>query len=556
MLISTTPKPADLLDVPQPTEVATLALDPRAMQVGPDGLTSFHWPVTVAELLRVRDHFLEGFYAWLREEGVDRSRDAEVLWLNGAQIAVEVMRLFNGYAVSHRIAGYCRFAPSAHGAGLTQAIAAGEAPPDSVMTRRTLMGLPPDPLWRKPLRAVKYAFSGAIPTYRPKRLIDPRADTVTFSGGGLIARHADAVETRVVLSKFDEWMTPGRPHGVEAFRLQPRSREAICALVRSVFETAGERLPDVLEAGLRDYLARISARTAFHLEELERQAKQLPRILWCGSCGILYNRLMARAVAKAGGRAVGHDHGTGTGWWQTYYQTVTELNFLDRFVTYSEALAEGLRRHTRRDLTIDPQRICHIDALPARKASETAPVDGRRCPSTGGTAKPIKSVMYVPTAYTGDNMYLLPLLADAVAVDWQARLLAFLKAEGYEILIKPHPESPYPLPAAFANLFGAEILDAPFEAVLHRADCVLFDYLQTTCIVEAVGSDRAMVMIEFPRLQLDPEARILLERRAALVPGHFDADGRAQVAWPALRSGLAAAPDLRDRAFTESYFPR
>jgi len=532
-----------------------LVLHPERMEVGAEGLSPFLWPVGVAELLVFRDRFASRLFQWIRSEQVERSRDAELVWLNAQQIIVEAMRLYNAAATARRLEGRAHLALPAEGQEtLFHAVAADRAPVASVMTRRTLAGLPEDPSWRKALRIVKSQLRrGALP-YRPRPLIRPERHIVTFSASPLILAHARAQDGPVVISKIDDWMTPGALPGSYRGGCGDIGAASLLDLLRASFADEGESLPDVLARAFASFVEALCRRTAFHLEELERQAKRLPRIFWSGTGGILYNRVMSRAVAKAGGSAVGHDHGTGTGWWQTYYQTVTELNYVDRFVTYSDALADGLRHSLRQDLLADPERLPRIEAVPRPHQAESA--TARAAPlSQARPSRPIKTIMYVPTAYAGDNMYLLPLLADPVAVDWQCRLLAFLKAEGYDILIKPHPESYCRPPQAFTELFGARFVDGPFETAMNQADCLLFDYLQTSCIVDAVRSDRAVVLVEFPRLTLDPQARRLLERRAGFATGWFDANGRAQVEWPSLRAAIGAAAGRDDRTFAALYFP-
>lgn len=531
--------------------------DPGRMAIGPQGVTPFYAPVGIDELHAVRDSFLTGLFAWLREQDIDRSRDAEVLWLCVPQIVMEAMRLFHAQALQRRLRGAGYVLPD-NGGSLFERIADGQENEPSIFMKVLRRGLQRDPRWRKAARALKSAYRSDGLPYRPRAFLRPARDIVTFSASDLVIAHARRESRPVFLSKFDEWLTPGSigedalPEGIGS-----TARDALIRLTDDAFKVAGESLSEALMESLARLAKSLTQRVGFYLEELRGQSASLPRQLWVGSSGIVYNRLMARAVRSAGGEVVGHDHGTGSGWWQTYYQTITELNYVDRFVTYSDAMAAGLRKSFRPDLLPSADRVCAIESI----ASSTAAAERRQGPAPtvidrpAERAKPGKTAMYVPTAYTGDRVYLQPLLPDLVAVDWQARLFAYLRSEGYDILVKPHPESPYPIPLELQERFGFTVVEGPFEQVADQADLLVFDYLQTSCIVSALNGDRPIVLIEFPRLRLDPEARALLSKRAAIVPGGFDDEGRAEVDWEALGRAFESAALLTDNAFVERYYP-
>jgi len=530
---------------------------PHEMRIGPKGVEQFSWPVGLDELGAWRDRFLTDLYAWIRSEGVERDRDAELIWMNAGQIATEFLRLCNGHVVQRRLSAAGWRSDATHqGASLFTNLAEGKIPPPAEATRRTLAGHAPDPLWRRPLRAFKHHWRKESLRYRPRPLIRPERDIVTFSASELIVAHARRLARPVTLSKFAEWMTPGdlSSHGLPS-GVGRQTLDQLLGLAENVLAQAGEPFPPVLKEAFAQFVTALTQRTRFYLEELETRPERLPRVYWSGTSGILMNRVMSRAVAKAGGQVIGHDHGTGTGWWQTHYQTVFELNFVQEFVTYSPAMAEGLARNYRRDLTAFPDRLCRITPLmepPIESPAEHRHTARRPAPSR----RAVKRVLYTPTAYTGDSMYLLPLLSDPVAVDWQARLLEFLRARNYEIAIKPHPDSHCSPPPAFARMFGCKVVEQSFEEVMADSDLILFDYLQTSCIVSAARSDRPIVLVEFPRLLLDPAARELLAARCAIVKGWFGDDGRAEIDWQDLERALTTAPDLSDRRFVETYYPQ
>ncbi len=536
-----------------PAAATSLSLHPHRLRIGPAGVEPFHCPVAPDELVAARDVFLLQLFDWIRARDIDRDPDAELIWLNAAQITVEVLRLLNGYAVQRRLtqAGH-RLENEGEGTALFGLLATGQAPDPSGVTQRTFAGLRPEPGWKRSLRVLKYAFGRSGPSYKPRSWIRPGRDIVTFSASELILANAAAADRTIVLSKFGEWMPTGSLSGdsLPAGAGRDALRDVV-ALAQRSFAAVDVALPPFLAANIETFADSLTRRTRFYLEPLSAAPERLPQAFWSGSSGILYNRVMARAVSKAGGEVTGHDHGTSSGLWSSCLPSVTEFNFVQRFVTYSEPMAQGLRRHLDRRLLARPDSPCAI--VPVRRAAASAPKSPRGNRTRTGR-KP--RLLYVMTAYTGDSVYLEPLLPDAVAVDWQARLLDFLAGEGFHLSLKPHPDSYCRPPDEFQRLYDAEVVDQPFEEVMHEADLLLLDYWRTSCLVSALRTDVPMVLIEFPQHAPDPEARKLLERRAAIVAAGFGDDGRADTDWASLRRALAAAPGLGDPRFVESYYPQ
>ena len=536
---------------PSQASTAAYSFHPHDMRIDAEGVHPCAWPVSVGELESLRDKFFTEFFTWIRSRGIDRDRDAELIWLSAWPLGMEILRLFNACAAVQRL-GPESVKPTAQAgpASLFQCIAEGRKPDLSVESRGTMRGLSPDSVTRKLGRSVKHAFGERVIRYRPRRLIDPERHIVTFSIQPLIEAHARQVERPVLLSKFDEWMSTGKlEHLTPGDGASAEAVEEILGLLAQGFAEQGVAFPDFLQAYLGELLGLWTARTRLHLDELLRDPKRLPRAFWSGSSGILFNRIMSRAVSLSGGRAVGHDHSSSSGWWRTYLRTVSELNYVDCFVTNSEAMAAGMRRDQLDSYRPREDRPCDVVPIGPSGSTERAAI------RQGGGTQDGKRAMVLLNIYSGNSMNLWPAMPDLVAVDWQARLIAQLKERGYAVSIKPHPESHCPPPPAFEQTLGAEIVNAPCEAVMPDADVLIFDYLGASCLLGALQTDRPLVLILFPSIEIDPEARALLGRRVAFVEGRFDEEGRARIDWSDFDAALAAAPGLQDTSFLERYLP-
>ncbi len=543
-------------ETPQAPDLAVPAgdfvLHPHDMTIDAEGVHPCLWPMPLEELESVRDRFLLELFTWFRAQDVDRDRDVELIWLNAGAIGMEFTRLIHAWVVLQRLQE--RGFPLSEGQrddGLFTNLAAGRAPTRAVYASETMAGLPADPLWRKFVRGLRYALNPGAICYRPPALISRDEDLVTFSLHALITEHARQSGRRLVVSKFADWMTTGDiTHRAANGGATPTGREAVISLMRCSFAEKDCPMPDFLVQHCDAHLKRLTAWAQVYLDDVLRREKHLPKHFWSGSSGILQNRVMARAVQRAGGETTGHDHSSSSGWWSTPLRTVVELNYVDRFATYGEAIARDLRRDIEPSLLVRPDRVPEITAIarPAEGAGPRAAEPAR--PGTDG-----RGLMYVMTAYTGNFGGLWPIMADPVAVDWQTRLLAQLDARGYDITIKPNPDSHCAPPSALQELFKVRTVEGPCETVMPEADMLLFDYPASTCFLAALRTDRPIVYIDFPFTRLNPEARALLERRVAVVRGRLDASGRAQIDWSELDAALKAAPGLMDQGFVESYFP-
>jgi hypothetical protein len=156
--------------------------------------------------------------------------------------------------------------------------------------------------------------------------------------------------------------------------------------------------------------------------------------------------------------------------------------------------------------------------------------------------------------YSGDAVHLIPFFSDVQMVDWQARLLSFLRDQGFAVSIKPHPESVHAVPAELAALADGRVLSGRFEDLDLADSILLFDYPQTTAFVRAVRSINPIVVIDFDRLGIRPEALPLFEARCALIRGSADADGRLHIDWPTLANGMDVAPLRMDPVLAQRYF--
>lgn len=407
-----------------------------------------------------------------------------------------------------------------------------------------LEGVPPGPFGRVPVvlrRGVREVQMSGILALRPARPGDP----VALHPSPLIRAHARATRRRVRLQYPAEFLTRPGPPGPG---LPGSLREVVADGVATAWRAGGEADVPAAET-LDEVLDRSSAAAAGHLGRLAGAA--LPKELWTGSGGELWTRLLRTAVLRAGGTVVGHDHAPGVGYLVYDVKLLNDLVACTRYMTFTEAQAAGLEARLASGLGLqDPPPA--VQVLPHRTtgALTLGPVRRRR---SGPRQGRVRCVVYPSTFYNGDRVHFAVQVPDLVQVDWEARLFAHLGTWGFDVLHKPHPGSIAPPPLGLAKLPRVRLRTDPFEQVMHLADAVVATTPQTTVLVSVLRAGLPLVFVDLGLFAWAPSARRLFERRAAVVPGWFDAEHRIQVEWDALRAALEEAPRRLDAGFEQAY---
>lgn len=320
------------------------------------------------------------------------------------------------------------------------------------------------------------------------------------------------------------------------------------AAVAGGYLAGGEILPDYQAAYFRRFLAIIPGLIRAHYEPVTRR-RQLPATLWTGSGGYIFNRMLRNAVRAKGGHVTGHEHGSGDAH-LAYFSAkpCIEYESADAFVTYSRSGAEALRANfdSTNHLRGTPAEILAHAEAPAQVMSHARGLSaGHR----------IASVMYPTTKLMGERVALDHIFGDNVMVDWSIRLMAKLRAFGYTVVHKPHPEEEGQVSRIVAERLAIQQSWLPFEQVCHQADAVLLDFSRTSIFAHALASDLPLIYIDFGFERWHPAAYELLKRRVSLVSGWIDQANRLCVDWDALPAAIDAAKDRLDREIVRHYYP-
>lgn len=513
-------------------------LDVQQMRLSTAGVDGFYWPITREELLAFRDGFLENLCDALRQVPLsDRWGQAIALLL--PHLLGEAMSLYRGHALSRRARADQRALILASASVLTNAIWLGRKIPEGILAKQLQQGFPRPAAWRQFARASReLATIRAIPWRSLARGTD---GIVTIALGPAIERHARETDERISFIRIEEWFPPLTSG--DASSLDPQLpgawRDLVEAALAFGFTAANEAVPESVRHHIVDWVTSCAYSIDCHLTRLAAQPHLLPAELWRGTGGNIWGRILSAACRQSGGRVTGHDHALGVSLFQTTHDSVVEHIACDRFMMWSEKQVELGRRNL--DSRFRVGQAPKLEALPG-KVAMPATDPGNYSSGSG------RRLLYVGTIYTDDRLTFTPLHPAPVMVDWEMRLIGELLSSGYQVDIKPHPESVFSPPSEITRC-GAKVVEGRAEDHFSNYDILLFSECVSTPFFNAIQTRQPMVIADAGLHKWQPEASELLSRRCGFTGGQFGEDNRIAMDWDELRAQIDLAPHRHDQTF-------
>lgn len=515
--------------------------------MGESGADPFIWPVGYEDVYRARDHFLALMGGFLTQERIDEDRDAEILWLLMPELALDFIRLFIGCALTEKLKASGLSPKYGENGRLFELIANDRWPQPLYGLQYILRGIPEMPLWRRIGRNVAGPFRRDGFKRKPVWRIDREGDALTFASTPMHVDHATGMGQELVLGTYNDWFEAGAPlERAPAEVLSQSTYDKYQSIVREAFDAGGVNFPPFLEKFLLRQLNEAARCIRVHMDSVERKSAMLPALFWSGTAGSIFNRLFGRAIHKNGGSVLAFDHGTGSGWWRYNCLSAFELNYCDEFVTYTKAMADGVKRNE--DIGVGATGCHDTSIVPIRRpARPQRSIKSYARKKTG-------TLLYVSTVYIGEAVCSVMPLADMVYVDFQARMLQTLVSEGYKVNIRPHPDSFASIPPKYREKFGTQEVNGNFYDAIEEGDVLIFDYMLTTALRDAMYTDKPIILIEYGHSEIYEEARRLLEKRVRIVPASKGADNRINIDWGVLLEAVNEAHALLDHDFVSTYY--
>ena len=520
-------------------DMPVVQLDIAQATYDENGMQGFYWPVLYADRRKFAEDYIENMRDFFQKLRKTHPEEADIFLTFHSNLFVMIMTAGQASLLRHQLQGRdVNYAPIQQGAW--------HEPEGHDWVHDgcafLLRGFS-EPGWKKYARAVKYALKGGLITATPWGM---RAKPVITGISPLLMQYVEAHEERVWYRPFSTWFYPLSASERGNGDMQPFTDDIVQAFLSAIPDIGGQKIEPVFLAKIGDHIKEMSHYVRLFLHRIGRAPGCVPRIFLAGSMGIIFNAILALAVKKAGGQIIGFDHGWGCNIWSTSTTALTETQLTDQFYTFGEHSAATIN-----DLVeVHNLSGCktYIKSTVPYAKSEVL-VRGEDVRNKG------KTLMFVQTLFMGDESGLDPIMPNVVAADWQARLFHKIKDLGYDVVIKPHPDSQTQLPQDFLDRLGIQINNDPFEKAYKEADIIMFDYAFSTTFNVAMLSNKPIIYIHFSDAQYPEDIKPLLERRIELVDGWYDDENRAQIEWSALSAAIEDAGGKNDKAICDAVLP-
>lgn len=323
---------------------------------------------------------------------------------------------------------------------------------------------------------------------------------------------------------------------------------SILHVTQTIFNDCGTPL----RSHIRDYLGHVLKRYAalirVHLGRLSQ--KKLPKRLWTGTGGNLWDVILRCAVKESGGEVVAHDHGGGVPHLDHPEKGWIEMWSCDRFITYSAEQVKTFSQFMHGWPNLD-KRLPVIESLGDSSAKPGQIYEFSQYKERGAD---IRSVRIFSTIYSSEDGRGLPIYPHMAYIDWQARLIGNLKDSGYEVSFKPHPDSRLPPPRSYEAVLGAKIIETPFDKMDQDFDLYIFDLSNTSVLQAALLTNKPVLVIDFSVMEWRKDAKELFEQRCGYIQGYYEGN-RMMIDWTQLVPQVKnAALRCNDHAFARKYY--
>lgn len=529
------------------------------MVVSKEGLKNYYWPISNQERRGFSMALVEAYADLVKR--VDKENQVEALPYKffGIHFLTQVVAVFQGDLLRERTRADNKtvHVPDnwAYWPYLLQ-----EREPSEPGIIKKLMAQPENTsLIRKVLKPGAFKKAKKLLQFKKKGiqidglLIKPittnvlKDDVIATERISLIIDHAAAVDKDVVFCRSNRWFSSISEEELNA-AIAGNNKNIEAEIMEMVSRCYSAFDIDLKAHSYRFILNLLQKGTALcrvHYERLIDKPETLPKEVWSGTTGQLWNTMLRVAVQNTGGKAVGHDHGSGTAFVEYPLMGTIEFWGCDEFVTFNKNHAEAMAA-TLKGYPVYDDRPPKMISLPSYPSYSGMKIFQRR--------EEVKNIFVMATLFDNDRGRTGPGNVNNFLVDWQARLLSRLSDAGYNVTMKIHPENKVPLPEGFAEKMGVKVTSEPFGKIMDQADLVIFDCIYTTAFSDCLATNLPILVFDIFGFPWVGKGEELINKRCEILKTDY-INQRAEPNWDEVMEAVKRAPAKADNhEFYQYYF--
>jgi len=540
-----------------PIDIDTVILDIEKMNVNETGVLKFWWPFHQDEFIKFRDELCLSLIKEIKSMSRSNHEDTVIIHVLLLHLIRETIATYVANTVVQRYKNNNIKLILYKDSEVFDAVYNNRDLTQSSVTEMLKNGFPRN-IWKTPLRRIRNKFiSDGLHRVEISN-VDRTRDIVTVVTAPLIFKHANSIDERVILNPLRNWFYPlSTKEFRESKPVCSSVIDNLLSVIENKFSDQGLTVQKNFSVFTRSWLHDSSRYARAYYDRLMRNDKTLPKQLWTGTGGNTWIRIIRQAVRSNNGIITGHDHSSGDGHWQSNLRNIVEFDCCDRFITFTNKQVEELENKFCHNLCLQEATPVIETINYKNKINSSKTINAKKITYNRNkliSCEKIK-IMYVPSFYPGEKIWIESHRPDIVAIDWQARLFYFLKECGFMLIHKPHPGSHTPPPQIFEDIFQVKTIHDKFEKVINYGDVILFDSARTTTFSTALKNNKPVVLIDFGIHELTRNAKKLLKKRCVIIDGIYDSNGKAQIDWEQLKIGITKSLDLTtNNEFTNAYF--
>tara|TARA_A200000113_G_scaffold182615_1_gene168809 strand:+ start:13977 stop:15527 length:1551 start_codon:yes stop_codon:yes gene_type:complete len=496
----------------------------------------FSWPVARDDIALVRDKFIKQIILISKNPQKEHHKYYKILgllWVNQVIQAYHFLSACDAFKTAH-------IKPNFDGdCGFMRAIWNGDKPELPDYLNSLEQGLSSEPAFILFLKGLKRNFTPNPLKYKPNFLVNFDNDIIVSSTGELIFKHAENILKPLIYIPRSFWFKNHMPIS----RQSDYDFEEFFNIIEEAFGDKRTLITDIYKDWFKEIYTRSISACHAHIHYLQSNPNIIPKNLWIGSGGVMWDRIMKFVVTENGGSVTGHDHGSGIGHMVSKSRALSECNDCHYFVPFNK------------DKEMFSQALDHdflFEDLP-----EITPIFQSQTTMDTSSHRPlqnIKKILVIPYGPDQNTSRFLTTPHDSVKSDFLIRILDQLKKLDYDVTLKPHPHCPLPLSKQYLEEHDITLATGNIEAAFNKTDAVLFLHHYTTTFREAFIHGLPIILIDPQFEKWVPDAFEKLKKRCSIIPSYYDENNRIQINFTKLEQEIKDASNRMDRAYFETYY--